>query len=137
MNKDNFEELLVDNIIKSLETEPYNWETSILGLKRTYDEFELNIHVVKSIDIYRPYKYEFKNKELEGKLYDAAYKLWKIYVQDSVKKKDIENMKNLSDFLKLDTRKNKLKELNKIQENEVKKSIGNFWRRFSKHFGLK
>lgn len=118
MNTDNFEELLVNNIIKSLDSEPHNWKTSIVGLKRIYDELELNIlHIIKKIEIYEPYKYEFKNKQLEGKLYDVAQKLWKIYIQDSVKKQELENMKNLSDFLKLDTRKNKLEELNKIRIN--------------------
>ena len=38
MNTDNFEELLVNNIIKSLDSEPHNWKTSIVGLKRIYDE---------------------------------------------------------------------------------------------------
>lgn len=63
-NTNNFEFLLVENIIKSLKNEPEQWETSIMGLRRITDDFELNISLFDKIEIHKPYSYVFKDSNL-------------------------------------------------------------------------
>lgn len=115
---DDFESLLEKEITESLTKHPELWTTSIMGIKRS-DGLEVYIGTFSSlstVEIYSPYKYVFKNEKTKIRLWrmtsdfkDAIYRK-----RDEEKEKDSKN--KLSDFLNLDSRKNKLDRLDKLSE---------------------
>jgi hypothetical protein len=141
-NTNNFEFLLVENIIKSLKNESELWETSIMGIKRITDNFELSIQLFDSIEIYKPYSYKFKDSTLMKKLYKNAKNLQQSKYKKFEDEKEKDNIKKISDFLNINTRKNKLIALNKLyklykleEPNEIKIELKtNLFKKFLKKF---
>jgi hypothetical protein len=120
-NNNNFEFLLVETIIKSLKNEPEIWETSIMGLRRIKDQFELNVSTFNNVEIHKPYSYKFKDDNLMKKLHKEAKNLQNIKYDILKNEKDKENIKKISEFLNINTRRNKLIALEKLEDSKEAK----------------
>lgn len=113
---DNFESLLEKEITDSIKNHPELWNTSIMGLKRN-DGLDLNIGLFEScsdISIHSPYKYVFKDDKIKKRLWKITSNLRSDIYEKKKRKEDIDCENKLSEFLNLDSRKNKLKKLQNI-----------------------
>lgn len=125
---ENFESLLEKEISDSIIKHPEKWNTSIMGVRRE-DGLDLNLSIFESISdvsIYSPYKYVFKDEKIKRRLWKLATNLQQSIRDKRKKAEEIDSEKKLSDFLNLDSRKNKLKRLEKLNHinsnlNEEKK----------------
>lgn len=140
-----FEKILAKEIIQSLTNHPELWETSIAGLSRK-DGLELYIGMFDSlsnISVFNPYKYDFKEIKFKQEVYTVAKNLKDLKYQERSDKMEMENKNKLSEFLNLNTRKNKLEQLNEIAEerknklerlNEISKSESSLFKKILKIF---
>jgi len=117
-----FEILLTEKIIKSLETEPEKWITSIMGLMRITDNLELNVNLYSDTEIHKPYKYSFKHRKLLKELNKVSRNLFKIRRQEQLIKlvnQETANKSKLAEFFNINSRSNKLKKLEKLDNNQT------------------
>lgn len=117
MKNNEFEKLVAKEIINSILNDRSNWETSIMGLRRKSDKFELSVDF-GDVSIHKPKKYIFKDNEIVKNIYPHAKNL----KNELIRKREIEeskdNVKELTDFLNINTRKNKLEILNKKYDSD-------------------
>lgn len=116
---ENFEYLLTKEIVNSLTNHPEKWKLSICGIKRD-DGLDLLISSFKSVGntyVYGPKKYEFKDEKNKKLVFDAAWNLKERKEEEKRKAEFTDNEKELSEFLHLDTRKNKLDYLDKLSQS--------------------
>lgn len=131
-----FERLIVDEIIKSLKNDSQLWEISIMGMERTSDSLELSISGSSEVEIHRPKKYKFQNnKEMKRLLKPLLVLRDKLRAErDARQEKD--NIKILSNLFNLNSRKNKLKYLGAVSSKIEKldtdkvKNEKSFWNKF-------
>lgn len=111
-----FEYLIAEKIIKSLQEQPELWKIDIMGLERT-DGLNLAFSS-HNLYIYAPSKYKFVNSKIRKSIENVARKVLKNKraERDSLDVKD--NKKKLSKLFNLDTRKNKLEILERISEKD-------------------
>jgi len=113
---DEFEKLLIKELIDSLSNNPEKWKTSIIGIKRD-DGLDLAIGTFEeyaNVYVYKPYRYELKDLESRQKIFRIAKKIIELQRVEQDKKEALGSEKKLADFLNLDTRKNKLERLKEI-----------------------
>lgn len=115
-----FEYLIAEKIINSLQEEPELWQIDIMGLERPSDGLNLAFGS-HDLYIYGPSKYEFVDSKIRKSIEKVAENLLKNkrLKRDLLSHKD--NKKKLSKLFNIDTRKNKLEMLDKIskKDNEV------------------